>query len=54
MKMNYCFQKKNKYLWIFTTKDLINLKNYLRKNDYDDVKVISQSGGNEIDFTNVK
>ena len=30
MKMNYCFQKKNKYLKIFTAKGLVKWKNYLK------------------------
>ena len=34
--MNYCFQKKDKYLRIFTTKDSIKYMNYLKKNDYGD------------------
>ena len=29
--MNYCFQKKEKYLRIFTTKDLIKQMKYLKK-----------------------
>ena len=29
--MNYCFQKKEKYLRIFTTKDSIKYMNYLKK-----------------------
>ena len=52
--MNYCFQRKEKYFRIFTTDESIKQMNYLKKNDYGDLKFIVDSSGLEIDFSELK
>ena len=51
--MNYCFQRRDKYLRIFTTKDLIKQMNY-KTIDYDDVKFIINSIDLETDFSELR
>ena len=48
MKMNYCCQKKNKYLRLDTIEELSN------KVDYGNLKFIAKSSGNETDYTEVE
>ena len=47
MKTNYCCQKKNKYLRLDTIEELSN------KVDYDNLKFIAKSSGNETYSTEV-
>ena len=49
--MNYCFQRKENYLQIFTTKYLMN---YLKKNDYGYLKFLVHSRGLEANFRQLK
>ena len=52
--MNYCFQKKEKYLRIFQTKDSIKQMNYLKKIGYGELKLIVNSSGIEINFSELE
>ena len=52
--MNFCFQRKKKYLKIFTTKDQIKQMNHLKKNDYTDLKYPVSSIDQETDFSELK
>ena len=48
IKMNYCFQGKDKFLRIFIMKDLVEELN--KKINYDDLNFIVQSCGDETNF----
>ena len=52
--MNYCFQKKEKYLRIFTTKEWIKQMNHLRKIDYSDFKFVINSSNLETELSELK
>ena len=52
--MNYCYQRKEKYLSIFITKDVIIQMNFLKKIDYGDLKFIANNSGLETDFSQLK
>ena len=52
--MSYCFQKKEKYLRIFQTKDSIKQTNYLKKIDYGELKFTVNSSGIEINFSELE
>ena len=51
--MNYCFQMKEKYLSIFSTKDLIKQMKY-QKNYYGSLKFIVNSSVLETDLSELK
>ena len=52
--INFCFQKKEKFLEIFTTKGSIKQENYLGKINYNNLKFIVYSSGLETDFSELK
>ena len=54
IKMNYCFQRKSKYLRIFIIKDLIEQKNQLKKVNYADLNFIVKSRGGETNYTELE
>ena len=49
--MNYCLQRKEKYLGIFTKKRLNKIDELSKKIDYGDLKFILNSIGLETDFS---
>ena len=52
--MNYCFQKKEKYLRILTTKDSKKKDELSKKDDTENLKFIVNSSGLEADISELE